>query len=352
MRKKRKPTKGKLFNLREWLTVPDAALHLSNVFEEEVSEADVLRLALDGHLKLSVYFVNHATARCGKVVPYEDIEWTESKPTSFMMSGKGIPDKIKGNPKKIREYIDQFPPTTIMKSLNLDGERYLNLDDNVTTIRDVWDLSMIGNERLDVEHQYQMLIGGPEVTLQGLDGAFVESKDGRMMCQLQESFDQNRHQSGSIAELEEIKERIATNNIGKWKSKKLLDQHKKDRKEYLKARKKKNDLFNYYPAGGLPRDSVLVVRTQALIDFQERLSQTDSKKYSPLDSRSETTYLNIIGAMVETFIHRSHGDVDFPSEAKLREFFGDKYAGFKGLTERTLAEKFAAAKRAINEDMD
>ena len=77
-----------------------------------------------------------------------------------------------------------------------------------------------------------------------------------------------------------------------------------------------------------------------------------SKKNISLDSRSETTYLNIIGAMLETFIHQSHGQVDFASETKLREFFSQKYAGFKGLTERTLAEKFSAAKRAIKEEFD
>jgi hypothetical protein len=74
---------GKLFNLKEWLTVADAARHLSIVFGEDVTEADVLRLALDGHLRLSVNFVNHARARCGKVVGYEgaifremDLEWS------------------------------------------------------------------------------------------------------------------------------------------------------------------------------------------------------------------------------------------------------------------------------------
>ncbi len=101
MSKKQSPIKSKLFQLKEWLTVPEAARHLSIIFDEDVSEADVLRLSLDGHLKLSVNFVNYAQARRGKVVPYEDVEWVESKPTSFMMSGKGIPDKIKGNPKKI-----------------------------------------------------------------------------------------------------------------------------------------------------------------------------------------------------------------------------------------------------------
>lgn len=43
-----------LYRLKKWLTVPDAAAHLSIAFGEEVTEADVLRLGLDGHLTLSV----------------------------------------------------------------------------------------------------------------------------------------------------------------------------------------------------------------------------------------------------------------------------------------------------------
>lgn len=74
--------------------------------------------------------------------------------------------------------------------------------------------------------------------------------------------------------------------------------------------------------------------------------------HTPLDSRAETTYLNIIGAMLEIFVHKDHDDVNFPSETKLREFLSERYAGFKGLTERTLAEKFAAAKKAIREEFD
>jgi hypothetical protein len=62
----------KLLNLKQWLTVADAARHLSILFEEEVTEADVLRLALDEQLVLSVHFVNHASGRCGPVVPLQD----------------------------------------------------------------------------------------------------------------------------------------------------------------------------------------------------------------------------------------------------------------------------------------
>jgi len=333
MRKKRKPTKGKLFNLREWLTVPDAARHLSNVFEEEVSEADVLRLALNGHLKLSVYFVNHAVALCGKVVSHKKIE-------SAFSNLPNLHSVEKNN-----------PPVRMMKNINLDEEIFLNLDDDVKTISGVWDLSMVGSDRLDVERRYQYLTNGPEVTLDILEGAFVAREDG-IMCIIQESYDENEYQQGSMAELKKIEEYIATNNIEEEKAKDLLNQHKKNRKAFLAKRRKGKCKNDYFTTEGLPHDSVLVVRTQALLDLQERLKHSNSTKNTSLDSRSETTYLNIIGAMLETFIHRSHGDVDFPSEAKLREFFGDKYAGFKGLTERTLAEKFAAAKRTINEDMD
>jgi hypothetical protein len=63
-----------LLKLREWLTVPEAARHLSALFGEDVTEADILRLALDGHLTLSVYFLNAATARCGKTIPLADAE--------------------------------------------------------------------------------------------------------------------------------------------------------------------------------------------------------------------------------------------------------------------------------------
>ena len=51
----------KLLNVKDWLTVADAARHLSILLGDDVSEADVLRLALDGHLTLSVHFVNHAS---------------------------------------------------------------------------------------------------------------------------------------------------------------------------------------------------------------------------------------------------------------------------------------------------
>lgn len=47
---------SKLLELKKWLTVPAAAERLSTILEDKVTEADVFRLALDGHLTLSAYF--------------------------------------------------------------------------------------------------------------------------------------------------------------------------------------------------------------------------------------------------------------------------------------------------------
>jgi len=280
-------TKGKLFNLKKWLTVPAAAKHLSVMFEEDVSEADVLRLVLDGHLTLSVDFVNHASGRLGKVISYKEIEWRESffERQCAVRKAEQLGDSPEG--KEAMRLAMEIPSISIPMSLFLGGERYLACGKKVVSINGIWDLSMVGSERLDIEHEYQMLTDGPVVELTCLEGVLVE-REGGQMCQLCDSFDQNEYQSGSTAQLEKIREHITSNNIGKVKSEKLLERHKKKRQEYLEVRKKNNYEDDYYPAGGLPKDSVLVVRTQALLDLQKKLLVEELT-----EENKAKTYINI-----------------------------------------------------------
>ncbi len=49
-----------LHKLREWLTVEEAAGELSVALSDHISPADLLRLAIDGHLKLSLYLPSTA----------------------------------------------------------------------------------------------------------------------------------------------------------------------------------------------------------------------------------------------------------------------------------------------------
>lgn len=251
---------SKLFNLKEWLTVPDAARHLSIVFGEEVTEADVLRLALDRRLRLSVNFVNGATGRCGRVVPIDEAEYKEVP----ALNGKGTLRLYEG------------------PQLYFEGRAIsvVKLEEEVRQLRGIYDLPMIGSEKLDVENEYQNQIGGPTVTLVGMDGAFVEGRNG-LVAQIQEDYDDNPHQNGSTAQLERLKERIADNNIGEEKAEALLRKHSEDRKEFLKRRLTQVASERYYPRDGLPSDSVLVVRTDSLREFERAISATPASPDQP-----------------------------------------------------------------------
>ena len=64
---------SKLFKLRRWVTLSDAAKYLEGAFTEPVSEADILQLALDGQLKLSVNFINPVEVLLGRLTPKTEI---------------------------------------------------------------------------------------------------------------------------------------------------------------------------------------------------------------------------------------------------------------------------------------
>lgn len=269
---------SKLFKLKVWLTVPDAARHLSIVFGEEVSEPDVLRLALDGHLKLSVNFVNHAEARCGKIIPIDEAEFEEVP----SLDGQGTV-RLYGGPILFAE----GRQTDVIK-----------LEKTVASLAGIYDLPMIGSERLDVEHLYQQLTGGPAITLHGMDGTFVEGRDG-LICQLQEDFDENEYQAGSKVQLRELEERIAIDGIEESEAQKLLDKHKQDRKKFLERRASRDKANNYYPAGGLPKDAVLVVRTEALRDFEHAINGAPKNPDKPISTTERNTLLTIIAALCD-----------------------------------------------------
>ncbi len=271
---------GKLFNLKEWLTVADAARHLSIVFGEDVTEADVLRLGLDERLRLSVYFVNHGKARCGKVITWDETDWwlfpdSDDFPGGRVMKKieQATADECRPVPQKLEALFNTIPQSELgnyypmMRELNIDGERFLKLSEDVTTLTGVWDLPMIGAEELDIERKYQQLTGGPSVSLQNLDGAFVEGHNGQI-CQLQEDFNDNEYQDGSLAALRKLKKHIAKNRIKGAEAESLLNQHKEQRKKFLNERGARPERESFYPAGGLPKDTVIVVRAKALREFE------------------------------------------------------------------------------------
>ena len=272
---------SKLFKLKEWLTIKETAQHLSGVLGEPVEEKDIYRLALDGHLRLSVDFVNHAYAQLGKIVGKEDIEYFEA------------PDDIVESLSKSIE-IELEKPLMLPKSLMIDDENYMNFDRKVFTIRGVWDLLMSGNEAIDIEHYYQQSIGGVEVTLTNLNGAYV--RRGNKVAQIMEDFEKNEYQSGSKAQLRIIEAKITNNNLNQKEANAIREKFKIKREEYLKKRASSKREDNYYPAGGLPSDSILVVKTEAIFDFLNSFGGEKPVEKS-LTSKERNTLLVVIGAL-------------------------------------------------------
>lgn len=270
---------SKLLKLKEWLTVDDAARRLSITAGESVTEADILRLALDGHLTLSVYFVNHAYARAGEIVPRE-----QAKTFTSDLGTMGLPEE----------------PYTVLIGMPIDENHVLELEQDQklwpVSLQGVWDLPMLGAEALDVEHEFQNLTGGPEVTLHCLEGVFVRNGEGKIF-QLQASFEDNEFQRGSRAQLVGLKQKIAEGIIESAEAEKILKEHAQQREKLLERVKSQPRAYNYYPAGVLPSDSVLVVRTNALRDLETKLLSDDQQEEKPLHNSERRSMTQIIAVL-------------------------------------------------------
>ena len=273
---------SKLFKLKEWFTLDETARHLSVNFGEEVTKADVLRLALDGHLVLSVDLQSTEMGHCGKLIPIADAEFQEF------------------------EFEEGKPPSRIYGGIVLhtgDEETdVLKFDDKVVRLRGVYDLPMIGGEKNEVENQYREFVGGQRISLTSLDGVFVQAGDDEFV-QILEDFDDNEFQSGSAAQLDEIEALVVHEKLSDDKANMLRLKHKADRLEFLK--KGRDDPRRYYPAGGLGRDAVFVVRNESLTKFLREVAEDDGDKSlrsiedKPLGTTERNTLLTIIAVLAK-----------------------------------------------------
>ena len=230
---------SKLFKLKEWLTIRDAAKHISSAINESVLEADILQLALDGHLKLSVLIVNGAYVRKCAVVDLFEVEF-DDVPT---LDGLGT-IKI---PKNGRLFTK-------------DGDVFQVQKDVIDLSAGVWDLPLCGGERVDVEYRFQQLTDQINVTAVSLDGVFVRTRDGEFL-ELQTHFSENE----------------------------FFDKSK------LKKPFKCNE--NFHPAGGLPEDSYFVVRTTAIVEFLKSIENAPEQTEKPLTTTERNSLLTIIAAL-------------------------------------------------------
>jgi hypothetical protein len=255
------PARSKLFKLKEWLTLPEAARHLSGVCGEEITEADILRLALAKHLTLSVNFVNHAYAKLGKVVHFDDEKLAN-------LLSQGI------YPNELDWTVSFLSDEPLLLNLHIDKGKYLKTENMVAVLEGVWNLPMIGGEIIYVENKYHELTGGPLVELIHMDGVFVSGDNG-IICTLQDQFDDMYGYGAARSKQFHKLRKLELNKSNNKRKEKLLALRREKLAEFTEKAEAWNKLDRYYPACTFPEDSILVVRTDALREFEQLISDSE-----------------------------------------------------------------------------
>jgi hypothetical protein len=276
------------FPSKEWLTLEQAAKRLGDITGEEVTVADVLRLALDKQIRLSVRFLTLAKVKHGEIVRYSrskletsiaagvlptELKWQLLSPEE-VTSLPNLPDEVEGQ------------EVLVIRYLKLDADHYVKFVGKIKTIEGIWDLPMIGGERVDIEERYQQLTNGPPLKLSALEGVIIQGQQEELY-QLQEQISFNEYSSKWDTEHRELKEYIVN------EADQLLRQHKEERKQILKMMKGLSEEESYYPSRRLPKDSNLVVRQKSVLEFENLVKTQNLNSHSlPIDPSQYDLYRN------------------------------------------------------------
>ena len=302
---------SKLFKLKDWLTIAEAARHLSDAFTEPVTEADVLRLALDERLKLSVNFVNPVLVRLGTLVKKEDVPYEE---------------RLGKNGNIYRTYISRQLVTD-------EGEIYIfDEKDPDYTLRGLCEIPMKEGFQIEVERRYQTLIDGPKLVKNSDHGMLIEVGNvGNFKFELapfySETSDVDVSESNLFSQL--------TNSP--WSVDVQTD-------FLVSALEIMRRTSRYCIVDSLPEETVFVVRRAEIASFISSVNSTTDEKRSALDPREQSTYLNIIAVLLE-LIQTSKPGRD-SAAAVIREMV-ENYEDAYGISKAQLEKTFAAANRSL-----
>lgn len=255
----------KLSRLKKWLTLDDSAKYLSLLTREEVTTNDLLQVALQGDITLSINLVNSYPAQTGPKVSLWDATLFRMPLLEEIIAGKSI-EEIQGEEKQT--FIDALlveaqkkhntsrdssaDEAVLMRSMETDApgisdkgyvaqfkgdllpdfSGVLAFDrDTIHSITGIWDLSMVGSESLSIEDRFYDGIDGPGVEWIKLCGVIL------------------KHPS-----------------VNRWAN---LVEHLKDGQDKLTPQ-------NYFPSEALPDREPIVIRRDELQRFADSLNEPEN----------------------------------------------------------------------------
>ncbi|MBH0050975.1 MULTISPECIES: hypothetical protein [unclassified Pseudoalteromonas] len=231
---------------REWLSLENAAARISKEINENITVNDLYRLALDGHLKLSMYFVN---------------------------DGYGIEGELGG----VDETEKQLPQ-----------QKFNTLNRTVQSMAGIWDLTMQGQEAYEIKEYYEESNSGVSVKNRSKNGILVQ-QDG-VTCKLYKYFDYEKICSPEYNESKERKRALAEEPAKIFENLPIV-------LEQL-VRTDKYDI-QYVPCIKLSdAGCVLIIKNREITRFIQ-LIENKPQEEKPLTSKERTTKNILIGALLK-----------------------------------------------------
>lgn len=316
---------SKLFTLKSWLTLEDAAKHLSSVLSEEVTPADLLQIGIEGQLKLSVNLLNKGYLRKGEIIESKNVPlfiickatmFPKSKPLdggakkhlideAKLLSGLPLHEFNKRISEELKEAVScgefVMAPLGDYYKENL----YVRFGEVILSVDGIWDIVIESAAQLDISNMLQEYLGGPEVTLTSIDGAWLENGDGCLYC-VQERFDDEH-----------------------------IQRFEKDgeKKPYLSSN-------NFFPIPYLPEGSAVVIRRANLDKFVHSLEEAT---HEGARNEEKPSSLLAVAALIELLKKgRSNRTQDSIIE-ELQEIVP------KGLSESNMKKMLPEANRLLKE---
>ena len=282
---------SKLTKLKSWLPMGEAAHYLSDKLNEHVSQADLIRLAIDNHIILSVRLINSTMSNQGRAVTADQAE-------SIMSNQIEYPENY---PFEINS--DEAPYRVIISS-QIEPGLYFKKE-QFTFVKGMFDLRWGDGMSLVLRSEYQKLTDGAPIEDEYAVSIYLCASDD---CVYQ------------LLALDDDKD--------------LLECSSDD----------------YYTANKLPIDSEICVRVENLNTFIDKtLGQTDNLNHinKNIHPRTEESYKRLVGALL-SIIDGTSPIQKYVNDAQLIKQLGNYYQGYEGFSKRGLEDRLPECRASLD----